>query len=241
MDTAIELKETKAYLERGLSDADVAKLSVFGGLLLASRSNVTAIRDPHEVELTHFLDSLSFVDVAEVREADRILDVGSGGGLPAVVLAIALPATRITALDSVRKKCAFVEEVADRLELGNLDVVCARAEDLGRTERRESYDVAVSRAVASLPVLAELMVPMIRQGGALVAAKGTLSDEERMDGEAALAILGCNRHEAVRARSFAAAHDRWLFVAHKTRATPSKYPRRAGMPGKRPLGAHVRD
>jgi 16S rRNA (guanine527-N7)-methyltransferase len=233
----MQLKETAGYARWGLSERDMDRLSVFGDLLLSARSNVTAIRDPQKVEKSHFLDSLSLLDVTEIRDASRIVDVGSGGGLPAVVLAIALPGAHVTALDSVAKKCAFVEEVRARLGLGNLTVVCGRAEDIGRTEARETFDVAVARAVAPLPVLAELAMPLTMLGGVFVAAKAALSNEERMEGTAALDILGGERYELRRARSFDGAENRWLFMAFKERPTPAQYPRRAGVPAKRPLGA----
>ena len=231
------LKETAGYAGWGLSGRQIDSLSAFGDLLLSARSNVTSIRDPHEVEKSHFLDSLSLLDVAEIRGASRIVDVGSGGGLPAVVLAIALPGTQVTALDSVAKKCAFVEGVRVSLGLRNLSVLCARAEDVAHTDVRESFDVAVARAVAPLPVLAELSLPLTAIGGLFVAAKAALSNEERMEGIAALDILGSERFDLRRARSFEGAENRWLFLAFKDRPTPSQYPRRAGVPAKRPLGA----
>jgi len=232
----MELREAAGYVGWGLSEQGMDRLSVFGDLLLSARSNVTAIREPHEVEKSHFLDSLSLLDVSEIRDASRIVDVGSGGGLPAVVLAIALPGVHVTALDSVAKKCAFIEAVRARLDLENLSVVCARAEDVGRTEVRELFDVAVARAVAPLSVLAELTMPLVGLGGVFVAAKAELSNQERIEGVAALAILGSDRYDLRRARSFAEAENRWLFLAFKDRPTPAQYPRRAGVPARRPLG-----
>jgi 16S rRNA (guanine527-N7)-methyltransferase len=237
VEDAIELRENAAYLERGLSGEAIERLAVFGGLLSTSRSNVTSIREPEEIERLHFLDSLSFLDVDEVANAQTIVDVGSGAGLPAVVLALALPDVAVTALDSVGKKCAFINEARARLGLENLAVACARAEDLARTDARRTFDVAVARAVAALPVLAELMMPLVRLGGAMVAAKTSIPGQERIDAEAALAILGGDRFESVRARSFPGAEDRWLLIAHKQGETPGRYPRRAGIPGKRPLTA----
>ena len=134
------------------------------------------------------------------------------------------------------KKCTFIEGVEANLGLGNLSVVCTRAEDFGHTEARESFDVAVARAVAPLPVLAELSLPLTAIGGVIVAAKAALSNEERMEGIVALDILGSERYELRRARSFDEAENRWLFLAFKERPTPSQYPRRAGVPAKRPLG-----
>lgn len=233
----MDLSHRAAYEERGLSPEGIDRLSIFGDMLLSSHSNVTAVRDSETMEEVHFLDSLSFLDVPEVLAARSVVDVGAGGGLPAVVLAIALPLTHVVALDSVGKKCAFVDTVRARLALANLEVVCARSEDYGRTPARESFDAVVARAVASLPILAELCVPLTRVGGAFVAAKGALSDQESIEGAAALAILGCDRYRSVRARSFEGAENRWLLVAKKESKTPIQYPRRAGMPAKRPLGA----
>jgi len=232
----LDLRHLHAYEERGLSSEDIDRLSVFGDMLLSSRSNVTAVRDAETMEEVHFLDSLSFLDTPELVTARRVVDVGSGGGLPAVVLAIALPQTHVVALDSVGKKCAFVDSVRARLALANLEVVCARSEDYGRTEARESFEAVVARAVAPLPILAELCVPLIQVGGIFVAAKGALSDQESIEGAAALAILGCDPYRSVRARSFERAENRWLLVTKKARKTPMEYPRRAGVPAKRPLG-----
>lgn len=233
----MELRFGEDYARHGLSPEAVVALGAFGDLLLASPTNVTAVRDPHGVETVHFLDSLSFLDVPEVRGAATVVDIGSGGGLPAVVLALALPSASVTALDSVGKKCAFVASVRDRLGLSNLDVACSRAEEAGRSRLRGAFDVAVSRAVASLPVVSEFAVPLVRRGGTVVAAKGAVSDQERMEGESALGILGCSRPRYVRARSFPGAENRWLIVATKESETPDRYPRRPGVPEKRPLGA----
>lgn len=232
----MDLSHREAYEERGLSPEGIDRLSVFGDMLLSSHSNVTAVRDSETLEEVHFLDSLSFLDIPELLTARSVIDVGTGGGLPAVVLAVALPQTQVVALDSVGKKCAFIDAVRARLALSNLEVVCDRSEDYGRTAARESFDAVVARAVAPLPILAELCVPLARVGGVFVAAKGALSNQESIEGAAALAILGCERYRSVRARSFERAENRWLLVAGKVRATPMEYPRRAGMPAKRPLG-----
>ena len=158
------------------------RLSQFGDLLISCPFNVTSLREPQDIERQHFLDALSLLGVAAVRDALELVDVGSGGGIPAVVLAVALPETRVVALESVNKKCDFIRRVAATLGLENIVVECARAEDYGRDRGRERFDVAVARAVAGLPVLAELCLPLVRVGGTLVAMKGAISNQERMEG-----------------------------------------------------------
>jgi 16S rRNA (guanine527-N7)-methyltransferase len=233
----LNLQETPAYVAYGLTDDAIAKLGRFGDLLLSSSVNVTAIRDPLGIEHMHFLDSLSLLTVPEVNEAGRVVDVGSGGGLPAIVLAVALPRLQVVAVESIRKKCAFIEEVGLLLGLSNLRVQCARAEDLGRSGLRESFDVAVARAVAPMAVVAEICLPLVRVGGVVVAMKGPMSDQERIQGQNALAILGAVEGQARQVQPFPEAENRWLYVARKASATPPDYPRRPGVPQKRPLGA----
>ncbi len=207
-----------------------------GDLLLGADFNVTGIRDPGEIERRHFLDALSLLGLAAVLSANRLGDVGSGGGLPALVLALALPKTQVTAIESQRKKCAFVGRVAETLGLANVTVCNQRAEDYGCSEGRESQDVVVSRAVAPLSVVAEYSVPLLRLGGAMVAMKGAISDQERIEALIALGILGAERLEAVRLDPFPGAKNRWAYLATKALATPAEFPRRAGIPAKRPLG-----
>jgi 16S rRNA (guanine527-N7)-methyltransferase len=142
----------------------------------------------------------------------------------------------VTAIESQRKKCEHIQNVAMALELGNVTVCCLRVEDYARANGRAAYDVAVSRAVATLPVLVEYSLPLLRVGGTMAAMKGPISDQERTRAIGALAILGADRLEAFRSDAFVGARDRWIYVAEKVRATPDGYPRRSGVPAKRPLG-----
>jgi len=237
----LNLQENSAYLACGLTEEMIAKLDRFGDLLLASPVNVTAIRDPLGIEHLHFLDSLSLLAVPEVNEAGRAVDVGSGGGLPAIVLALALPHVNVVAVESIHKKCVFIEQAATLLGLSNLIVECARAEDLGHSDLRESFDLAVTRAVAPMAVVAEICLPLVRVGGVVVTMKGPMSDEERIQGQNALAILGAEECPSRQVRPFPGAENRWLHVARKVRSTPPAYPRRAGVPQKRPLGVGFAD
>jgi 16S rRNA (guanine527-N7)-methyltransferase len=232
----VKLTETGAYVAHGLDAVAQHRLAVLGDLILGAGFNVTGLTDPQEIERTHFLDSLSLLDLGCVSSARSLVDLGSGAGLPALVLALALPGVKIVAVESQRKKCAHIGRVAEALSLRNIEVYCARAEEYGRAAGRETHDVVVSRAVAALPVVAEYSLPLLVVGGTMVAMKGAISDQERTQGENALGILGSDLLEAVRLQPFSGARDRWVYLAQKIRATPSEYPRRPGIPAKRPLG-----
>ena len=232
----MELLHTQAYTSYGLDSAAQERLAALGDMTQGAALNVTGIAAPDEIEQIHFLDSLSLLRLPEVRAARTIADIGSGGGFPALVIALAQPGTEVTAIESVRKKCDHIRQVAEALSLANVVVCCERAEDHGRSERRGLYDVAVSRALAPLPVVAEYSLPLLRSGGVMVAMKGVISDQERTHALAALGILGADGMETVRLDPFPGSRDRLAYVASKTRATSNDYPRRAGVPQKRPLG-----
>jgi len=232
----LRLENQETYRLRGLEEEAIEALGVLGDLLLKSPVNVTGHTAPGEIERNHFLDSLSLLEVEPLRRVRSIVDVGSGGGFPALVLALALPQSRIVALDSVGKKCRFIREAAEVLGLRNLEVEQARAEEAGRGKYRGFFEAGVARAVAGLPVDAELVVPLLRMGGVFVDMKGAMSNEELTHGKTALGILGAQYEEIRSVEPFPGADNRWLFVARKIAATPDRYPRRTGVPAKRPLG-----
>jgi 16S rRNA (guanine527-N7)-methyltransferase len=232
----LRLTETDVYSAYGLDAQVQGRLGLLGDLILEAGFNVSGIKDPAEIERSHFLDSLSLLRLRVVSVAGLIADVGSGGGLPALVLALALPDARITAIESQRKKCDHIERTAAFLALNNVCVCCARAEDHARAEGGDFYDVVISRAVASLPVVIEYSLPLLRVGGTMVAMKGRISDDERTQASRALGILGGDDLQVARLDPFPGARDRVGYVAKKLWPSPSAYPRRAGMPLKRPLG-----
>ena len=233
----MQLSEPARFAQAGLTDRALDQLAALGDLLLSAELNVIGTRQPLVIERQHLLDSVSVLSLPVVRGAASLVDVGSGGGLPGLVLAIALPELDVTTLESVGKKCAFIERTAKRLGLPNVTTVCQRAEEFGRSAGRARFDVAVARAVAALPVLAELCLPLVRRGGVFVAMKSALSDQERIHGESALAILGADSLVGHPADPFPGGDRRWLYVAEKTGDTPDRYPRRVGVPVRRPLGA----
>jgi 16S rRNA (guanine527-N7)-methyltransferase len=202
------------------------------------RINLTAITDYSEVQAKHFLDSLtvSLVIPKDVSENGTLMDVGSGAGFPGLPLKILYPGLRITLVESVGKKAAFLNHMADTLGLEGLEVRAQRAESLAHDPRmRENFDVVVSRAVAEMSVLAELTLPLCKPGGIVVAQKKSGVNDEIKRAERAISLLGgtLERIETVDLEEIG--EQRWLVVLAKTSASPSGYPRRPGLPAKRPL------
>ncbi|MBI4215926.1 MAG: 16S rRNA (guanine(527)-N(7))-methyltransferase RsmG [Chloroflexi bacterium] len=212
------------------------------------RVNLTSIQGYREVQVGHFLDSLSIclalrdgpwglgLEQAPPQEQGTfsLIDVGTGAGLPALPLKIAFPHLRVTLVDSVAKKTAFLTHLLAALGLNDVSVKTERAETLARhPDHRESYDLAVSRAVASLPTLLELSLPFLRVGGVMVAPKkGAVAAEVARAGRA-LTLLGGRVHHVTELTL--AGEKRALVVVAKVSPVPEAYPRRPGLPKKRPL------
>lgn len=203
-------------------------------LLTANRStNLTAVRDPETAWMRHILDSLSVLPL--LRPGARVIDVGSGGGLPGMVIALVDPDRPVTLLDSTARKCRFLESTAAALDCDRVDVVCARAEEAGRdTHLREQFDTAVARGLSRLPVAMELLSPLVRVGGTILAMKGEQVDDECHEAAAACRELRVHITNTVRPlpRHTPGAA---IVVAEKSGPTPDRYPRRTGIPAKRPL------
>lgn len=202
-----------------------------GTLLETNRSfNLTAVTEPAEAWRKHILDSLSLVPSLAARpELLRILDVGSGGGLPALPLAIALPERTFTLLEATGKKARFLSETARNLGLANVSVVSERAELYGQAEGRARFDAVTSRAVSRLSVLLELTLPFLRVGGVALALKGEQAEQEIQEAERALRVLGGSVSGVQRTSTGT------IVRIDKTAATPAKYPRRPGEPKRAPL------
>ena len=236
-------------LERGLSHAEFAplqalvddaalkRLSKFAALLVAANraSNLTRITDPAEMAVKHVVDSMTALLVGDWPEGASVCDVGTGGGLPGLVLALVRPDVSVTLVDSVAKKLAAVESIAQDLGV-NARVVHGRAEDLGQdAKHRERYGVVVARAVAALPVLAELCLPLAAVGGCFVAMKGR--DSELDQGRFAISQLGGEVRESITFTLPEGHGERTVLAIAKVRKCPAAYPRRPGLPAKRPLVA----
>jgi 16S rRNA (guanine527-N7)-methyltransferase len=215
----------------GLKAPAVAAVARILDLIGRDATAPTTVRAPERAVDVHVADSLVGLELDVVRRARTIADVGSGAGFPGLALAVALPAARVFLVESVGRKCAFLERAVEVAGLPNVEVVCRRAE-----EWSASCDLVTARAVAPLAVLAEYAAPLLLVGGSLVAWKGGRDAGEEADGEAAAAVLGLEVREVRRVVPFAGAEHRHLYVYSKVTETPARFPRRAGMARKRPLG-----
>jgi 16S rRNA (guanine527-N7)-methyltransferase len=204
-------------------------------LVAAEPAAITAVRDPAEGVDVHVADSLVALDLPAVRAASRIADLGSGGGFPGLVLAIALPAAHVALVESVGRKCAFLAGAGASLGLANVEVVNARAE--AWEEGLGTHDLVAARALAPLPVVVEYAAPLLSPAGVLVAWKGRPDPAEEADGRAAAAALGMSEPAAVPVEPFQGSRGRHLYLSSKVSPTPPGYPRRAGMARKRPIAA----
>lgn len=198
-----------------------------------ARVNLTAITDRNEVFVKHFLDSLSVAPY--VRAARRVLDIGTGAGFPGVPLKIALPHLNVTLLEATGKKVAFLQHIVTQLELRDITILHARAEEAAHdAAHRAQYDAVVARAVASLATLCEYALPFLRHGGIFIAQKGVAVDEEVRVSARAREVLGGRLREVVPVQ-LPGLEPRHLVIIEKISATPDTYPRRVGMPERRPL------
>lgn len=236
------IDQLKAYLEKGgvtLDEAAYAGLAGYHALLLDwnARMDLTNIPE-EEMALRHYADSLLPLARKEwFGPGASLIDVGTGAGFPGLMLAIARPDMRVTLLDSQRKRCDFLQAVKDELNLTNVSILHARAEDAARTELREGMDLAVARAVAPLNVLCEYLLPFVKVGGRALCWKGPAVKEELDAGLKAAKILSAQGEELVRLPIEGREH--YVQAFKKTAAIARRYPRKSGTPAKDPLGKAV--
>jgi 16S rRNA (guanine527-N7)-methyltransferase len=220
----------------GLDESAAARFERLLEALAAEPDPPTTVREPADALEQHVADGLSGLEVAELRSAEAIADIGAGAGFPGLVLAIALPAARVDLVESAQRKCEVVERLAAAASAQNASAVRARAEEWAAGEGREAYGAVTARALAPLPVLAEYAAPLLRTGGVLVAWKGARDDAEERTGAAAAEQLGLEPGAVLAVRPFPGAHSRHLHVYRKVGDTPERFPRRPGVAAKRPLG-----
>jgi 16S rRNA (guanine527-N7)-methyltransferase len=221
-----------------LTGRQVIALTLYERQLLEwnQRFNLTAIRDTEGIRVKHFLDSLSCVLAWKANPPQRLIDVGSGAGFPGIPLKIIYPAMRLTLVESVRKKVRFCEHIIEQLGLEKTEVLQQRAEEVGQMpQHREKYDWAVARAVADMRVLVEYLLPLVEVGGTMLAQKGENGPAEVHAAEKATQVLGGHVRQLVQVTLPGVVEQRYLVLVDKVAATPPGYPRKPGLPTKRPL------
>ncbi len=219
----------------GLDPAARQALATVLELLAEERASVSSVVDERAWRV-HVVDSLTGLEVPELRRARRIADVGAGAGFPGLVLATVLPSARVDLVESVGRKCEFIRRAAAAAGIANVRVVNLRSEELAAAEGREAYDVVTARAVGRLSTLAELASPLLKPNGVLVAWKGKRDGDEERQLEHASEALAMSPGAILEVGDRAGSEHRHLHVIRKSGPTPTNLPRRPGMAKKRPRG-----
>lgn len=200
------------------------------------RINLTSIIDPGQIRVKHFLDSLSCLLAMSIQPMTRLIDIGTGAGFPGLPIKILYPDIRLTLVESIGKKADFCSYITCKLKLDDVEVLNDRVEILGQhADHRQRYDWAVARAVAVLPALAEYMLPLVRVGGAALAMKGETAAAEVNSADYAIRLLGGQVRKMIPVVLPGVADERYLVVIDKIAATPLAFPRKVGIPTKKPL------
>lgn len=221
-----------------LTEDQLEQFNSYIQLLLSwnKKFNLTAIVEAEEIVIRHFLDSLTVLEPGLIRPDSSLIDIGAGAGFPSVPLKILLPDLKVVQIDSVNKKVSFLNELINKLAFKETQALHARAEDLAKeADMRETFDFAVSRAVADLRVLFEYSLPFVRLGGYCIFNKGPTVESELKAAQRAASILGSDRPVARQVLVPFSDRSHWLVTAKKIKNTANKYPRRAGIPKKDPL------
>ena len=233
--SAVQARLDEVAARYGVPAGATDRLATLLDLVATEPASITSVRDPERGVDVHVADSLVALEIDAVRDAGKLADLGSGGGFPGLALAIALPDTQVALVESVRRKCAFLERAAGELGLDNVNVVNARAE--AWPQGTGSHDVVTARALAPLGVVVEYASPLLRTGGSLVAWKGRRDPAEEADAGVAAEALGMADPLARPVKPFPGAEARTLYLSLKVCSTPNGYPRRPGMARKRPFRA----
>ena len=220
------------------SDKMLADFQKYKDILVEwnQKMNLTGIEDEKEVFIKHFLDSISAVSKGYIKNGMSLIDVGTGAGFPGMPLRISLPDLKVTLLDSLNKRINFLQEVANQIDIDDIEFIHGRAEDFGKDENyRECFDIATARAVAGLPALMEFCVPFVKVGGHFVCLKGPNANLELEESKKAMEVLGIEYIEKIDIKLPEIDLDHNILVFKKVKNTPSKYPRNAGKVTKNPI------
>lgn len=232
------LMEGLEELDIDITDDQAAMFLKYKELLKEwnEKMNITAITEDKEIDIKHFLDSLSIFKAGVIKGNEKIIDVGTGGGFPGLPIKIMNPDTEVVLFDSLNKRLKFLDEVIGSLNLSGIETVHGRAEEFGRKkEYREQFDIATSRAVASLNTLSEYCLPFVKVGGYFIALKGPEVDEEIENAKAAIEKLGGEVEKKIDVSIPFSDLSHNLLIIKKIKNTPSQYPRGGGNPKKKPL------
>ena len=236
MDFNEKLEKMANQININLKKDEIIKFKSYMNLLLEwnKKINLTAITDENDIILKHFIDSLSIIKY--LKDNKSIIDIGSGAGFPGIPIKIFEKDIEMTLMDSLNKRVIFLNEVIEKLKLQNIVAIHSRAEDLARdVNYREKYDIAVSRAVANLSTLSEYMLPFVKVGGKCICMKGANIEEEKNLAENAIMKLGGKIISVENFKLANSDNERNIIIIEKVNKTDTKYPRKAGVPGKDPL------
>ena len=235
-----EFKKTITFLAKeidiGFNEEQIEKFYKYMQLLLEwnEKINLTAITDPKEIILKHFIDSLTILKY--IKKGAKVIDVGTGAGFPGIPLRILRDDINLTLLDSLNKRINFLKLVIDELKLKNVDTIHGRAEEIGKNKRyRESFDISFSRAVANLSTLSEYLIPLVKIGGISISMKGSEIKEEIEKSKKAITLLGGNINKIDFFELPQSDIKRNLIIIEKEKSTPAKFPRKPGLPSKEPI------
>lgn len=220
-----------------LSEEQQRKFQTYYQMLVEwnEKINLTSITEEHEVYLKHFYDSIAPSFYTDLTKELTICDIGAGAGFPSIPLKIIYPNLKVTIVDSLNKRIKFLNQLAEALDLENVNFVHDRAETFGKGDYRESYDIVTARAVARLSVLSELCLPLVKKGGQFIALKSSKGEEELEEARFGLGILGGKVRETISYELPEEAGERQMILIDKRSQTPKKYPRKPGTPNKSPL------
>lgn len=230
-----EFQNQSKYINHELNDEKIEKIYNYMNKMIEwnEKINLTAITEPTEMIEKHFIDSLTALKY--IKDDFSVIDVGTGAGLPGIPLAICSNA-KFTLLDSLNKRINFLKEVKEDIGLNNVELEHGRAEDFAKVkENRESFDIAISRAVAPMNVLVEYLLPFVKVGGKVICMKGPKGVEELNQINKGIEILGGKIEKIEEIKIGKEDLERKIIIINKIKNTPSKYPRKAGMPAKEPL------
>lgn len=232
------LKQGLLQLKLDTTPEILDKFEQLKGLLIDwnEKINLTTIIEPDEVDIKHFVDSATCIATGYIKNGCEVIDVGTGAGFPGVPVKILNDSLKVTLLDSLNKRIKYLEDVVDKLELKGIKLVHSRAEDGGINKLyREKYDIALSRAVATMNVLCEYCLPFVKVGGYFICQKGPSYKEELDNAAKAIEVLGGKVKEVKNYRLADSDITHYVIIIEKVRQTPPKYPRKAGKPAAEPI------